>query len=177
MEQQEIIIRISKTKILGLFGLSLCFVILGIWIAFYAPDVKVEILNSDLLKKSVGFLSILFFGFMGVLILKKLFENKIAIRISSEGIYEYSTVINNGLIKWENIEKIEPIKVYTQKFIRIIVNNPQDFISRQKNILIRKNIQVSQNKYGSPIQISTNGLNISFDELYNLLNEEFKKRK
>ena len=67
----------------------------------------VEILNNNIFRKSTGFISIIFFGGMGILITKKLFENKYGIKINDEGIYDNSTYINSGLIKWENIERIE----------------------------------------------------------------------
>ncbi|MDA1345431.1 MAG: hypothetical protein O3A07_07910 [Bacteroidetes bacterium] len=114
---------------------------------------------------------------MGILIAKKLFENKYGIKINDEGIYDNSTSINSGLIKWENIESIEKSKVVNQNFIRVIVNNPNEFIERQTNFLIRKNVETNIKKFGSPIQISANGLKIGFNELYELITEEFNKRK
>lgn len=177
MKMEEKIIEISKIKIIGLIGLSLIFVLLGIWIAYYAPIVNIEILNNNIFRKSIGFLSIIFFGGMGILIAKKLFENKYGIKINDEGIYDNSTSINSGLIKWENIESIEKSKVVNQNFIRVIVNNPNDFINRQKNILTRKNVETNFKKFGSPIQISTNGLKIKFEELYEIMTSELNKRK
>jgi hypothetical protein len=174
---QDKIIKISKLKILGLVGLSLLFVLLGMWLAFYAPFSNVEFLNNPLLRKSIGLLSVIFFGLMGALLSKKLFENTYGLKITDEGIYDHSTSIHSGLIRWENIEHIELNKVFNQKFIRIKVNNPQDFIERQKNILRRKNVEVNFKTYGSPIQISANALKIGCNELYDLLVEEMNKRK
>jgi hypothetical protein len=114
---------------------------------------------------------------MGVLISKKLFENKYGIKINDDGIYDNSTSINSGLIKWENIERIEKSKVMNQNLIRVIVNNPIDFIDRQKNVLARKNVETNFKKFESPIQISTNGLKIKFEDLYELMISELKKRK
>ena len=174
---EEKIIEISKIKIIGLFGLSLMFVLIGIWTAFYAPIVNVEILNNNIIRKSIGLLSIIFFGGMGILLAKKLFENKYGIKINEEGIYDNSSSLNSGLIKWENIERIEKSKVVNQNFIRIIVNNPNDFVDRQKNILKRKNVEINFKNFGSPIQISTNTLNIKFEELYGIMISELNKRK
>ncbi|WP_274474582.1 STM3941 family protein [Mangrovimonas aestuarii] len=174
---EEKIIEISKIKIIGLIGLSLIFVLLGIWIAYYAPIVEIEILNNNIFRKSIGFLSIIFFGIIGIIISKKLFENKYGIKINDNGIYDNSTSINSGLIRWENIERIEKSKVVNQNFIRVIVNNPNEFIGRQTSLLKRKNVETNFKKFGSPIQISANGLKIGFNELYELITEEFNKRK
>jgi len=177
MRTNEIIIKISRIKIIGLILLSMLFVVLGIWIAFYAPIVESGFLNNVVFRKSVGVLSILFFGAMGILISKKLFQDDYGIKINDNGIYDNSTTINSGLIKWENIEKIEKSRVVNQNFIRVIVNNPTDFIDRQKNMLTRKNVETNFKRFGSPIQISTNGLKIGFNELCDVMTNELNKRK
>lgn len=174
---EEKTIEISKVKLTGLIGLSLLFVMLGIWIAYYAPIVEIEIFNNNILRKVIGLLSIIYFGIMGILIAKKLFENKYGIKINDEGIYDNSTILYSGLIKWENIESIEKSKVLNQKFIRIIVNNPNDFINRQKNILKRKNVEINIKKFGSPIQIATNSLKIQCEELSEIMTSQLDKRK
>ncbi len=177
MEQKEIIIETRKSKIFGLIVLSAMFVLFGIWIAFYLPKTDVSFLNSEVLRKTVGFSSILFFGLMGILISKKLFEEKVGLKVCDDGIYDNSAAIASGLIKWENIERIEKNRVFNQSFIRIYVDNPEHFINRHNSLLARKNIELNFKKYGSPIQISTSVLNIKFDELFNLLNRELKKRR
>ena len=45
---EEKIVEISRKKIIGLIGLSLLFVLIGIWVAFYAPIVNFEILNNNM---------------------------------------------------------------------------------------------------------------------------------
>lgn len=167
----------SKIKSIKLILFSIIFVGLGIWIAFFAPEVNIRFLNNPIIQKSIGIVSILIFGYAGILIFKKLLENKYGIKISENGIYDNSSSIDIGLIKWENIERIEKNKVFNQKFIRIIVNNPNDFIERQKNILMRKSIETNYKKYGSPIQISANSLKIRFEELYDLMSKELSTRK
>jgi hypothetical protein len=74
---------------------------------------------------------------------------------------------------WQNWKR----KVVNYHFIRVIVNNPNEFIDRQKNILVRKNVETNFKKFGSPIQISTNGLKIKFEELYELMTNELNERK
>jgi hypothetical protein len=61
---------VRALKILGLIVLFLLFLVLGIWIAFYAPIIKLKILNNNIFRKSIGFLSIVFFGVIGILISK-----------------------------------------------------------------------------------------------------------
>jgi len=177
MKKEEIIIEKNKIRMIFLILPSLIFVGLGIWIAFFAPELNIKLLNGEIVKKIIGLLSIGFFGFAGILVTKKLLDNKYGIKISEKGIYDNSSAINAGLIKWDNIERIERSKVMNQKFIRVVVNNPEEFINRQKNILMRKNVESNFKLFGSPIQISTNTLKIGFDELFDLINDELVERK
>ena len=177
MKNEEIVIETSKTKVLGLIGLSVLFVFLGVWMVFYAPKVNVEFLNNEILRTSTGILSIVIFGITGILFSKKLIGNKYGIMISNEGVYDNSTSVNSGLIKWSNIERIEQRKVLHQRFIQIIVDNPEHFIEKHTNILTRKSVESTFKKYGSPIQISTNALKIGFEELFDVLGSELRERK
>ena len=52
---EEKIIEISKIKIVGLIGLSLIFVLLGIWITYYAPIVEIEMLNNNIFWSNGNF--------------------------------------------------------------------------------------------------------------------------
>lgn len=177
MADKEIIIEKDKIRMIILMLPSLIFVGLGIWIAFFAPELNTNLLNGQILKKIIGLLSIAFFGFGAILILKKLFDNKYGIKISQKGIYDNSSALNAGLIKWENIERIERRKVINKRFIRVVVNNPEEFIERHKNKLLRKNAESNFKLFGSPVHINTNTLNIGFEELFDLINDELEKRK
>jgi len=44
-------------------------------------------------------------------------------------------------------------------------------------MLTRKSVETNFKKFGSPIQISTNGLKIKFEELYEIMISELNKRK
>lgn len=177
MIENEIIIEKDRVRMIVLMLPSLMFVGLGIWIAFFAPELNIKSLNGELVKKTIGLLSIGFFGLGVILILKKLLDNKYGVKISQKGIYDNSSALNAGLIKWENIERIERSKVMNRKYIRVVVNNPEEFIERQKNNRMRKIIESNFKLFGSPIHIYTNTLEIRFKELFDLINDELAKRK
>jgi hypothetical protein len=177
MKKEEIIIEKNKIRMIFLILPSLIFVGLGIWIAFFAPELNIKLLNGEIVKKIIGLLSIGFFGFAGILVTKKLLDNKYGIKISEKGIYDNSSAINAGLIKWDNIERIECRKVMSRKYIKVVVNNPEDYIKKQKNDRIKKMIESNFKIYGSPIHIYTNNLNMRFKDLFELINVELVKRK
>ncbi|MDX6748147.1 STM3941 family protein [Polaribacter sp. PL03] len=177
MKKEEIIIKKDRFRMIILMLPSLIFVVLGFWIAFLAPELNLELVNGQIIKMVIGLLSITFFGFGVILILKKFLDNKYGIKISQEGIYENSSAQNIGLIKWENIERIEAQKVMNRKYIRVIVDNPEEFIKKQNNSLVRKILESNFKRFDSPIQIYTNTLEITFKELFDLINNELTKRK
>ena len=177
MKTKDTVIKFSKIKTLGLLSISLIFVTFGIWIAFFAPEVSLEFLNNEVFRKSIGFLSILFFGGMAILISKMLFENKWGIKIDENGIYDTSNLFMFGLIPWENINQIVKKRVFTEKIILIEVDNPNEYIDKQKNFFFRMGAKMNNKKYGSPIIISANALKIRYATLFTALKNEYDKRK
>ena len=170
---KNIEISLSKTKMfLMLFG-CIVFVIAGIcFMTNPAKYVSVIFRNSTFIFIA-GLVSILFFGFIAYHITKKIFQTNIGLIINDEGIIDNSGGSSLGMIYWKDIEAIDAFKVVHQKFIRIIVKNPNDYIERQTNLTKRKVAMANYKAYKSPIQISANTLKIKFDELYKLLQNKF----
>jgi hypothetical protein len=57
------------------------------------------------------------------------------------------------------------------------VKNPEYYIEKRKNGLVKKAMEMNYLKYGSPITIISNSLDYKFLELEKLLISELKKRK
>lgn len=57
------------------------------------------------------------------------------------------------------------------------VINPQEYIDGQPSRVKRKMLELNYKWYGAPVGISANGLRISFEELLQLVTEEFKDFK
>ena len=165
---KEIKIQNNKTKKIILMIPSLIFVLLGIWFVFFPTEIEIKI---------IGFISISFGGFGIYMVSKNILSHKHPLKISQEGIYYNSYGMKTGLIKWENIEKIELRKVWNRKYIKVVVNNPDEYIKRQKNNRIQKLMESYFKSSGSPIHIYTNPLDISFDSLFNLINNVLQKEQ
>src|SRR6185437_9658806 len=90
-----------------------------------------------------GLAGILFFGFVGFYLFKKLFDKKPGLIISNEGIVDNSGGLSAGFIPWSDIKEIKETIIANQKFISVIVKNPQHYIDRQstrfKRWLMEKN--------------------------------------
>ena len=174
---EQVIIPLSKTRILWLFLLSLLFVVLGLWFLLSPPDIKHPILGNSQLIFLTGLSSAFFFSIMAVMYLKKLFQRSPGIIINSEGITDNSSGVAAGFIKWDDLEKISVMELRKQKLLMLYVHNPQYYISRQRNAIKRKIMQINHKSFATPISISTNGLHCKFDELYDLVDQYMSHRQ
>jgi hypothetical protein len=73
--------------------------------------------------------------------------------------------------------EIKETKVVNQTFINLIVKNPQAYIDRQTNTIKRILMQKNYDSYGTVIAISTNGLQIDYQELKETLDKKFLEFK
>lgn len=179
---KQIEIPLSKIKMILMFIGALAFIAIGMWFIIDPPEMSYRsgrraiFGNPDFLF-IIGVISILFFGFVAVFIFKKLFDKKAGLIINQKGIVDNSSGLSIGLILWSDIQGIETIKVNNQKFIMLILKNPQNYLDKVTNKLKRKGMEVNCKWYGSPISISANTLQINHKDLYTLLSEKMKQYK
>lgn len=174
---ERIEIPLSKSKMtLALLG-SLAFVAIGFWFVISPPKINSALFGNPVLIFLAGIGSIVVFGLFGVLGLKKITDKKPGLVIDETGITDNASVTAAGHISWSDITEIRTSQVFSQKFLTIMVRNPNEYIERQTNSLKRKNLQVSFNSNGSPINISANTLKCNFDELKNTLQTQFEQNR
>lgn len=176
-KNEKIEIPLSKTKLsLMLLG-SIAFVVGGIWMVAN-PNVFATSYRptNPAFVFGVGLVSIIFFGVCLVNIVKKLFDCVPGLVITENGIYDNSGAVSVGLILWNDILELRTANVFRQKFIIVIVNNPEQYINAQTRPLNKMGLRRNYRSCGSPISISANALKINFDELYQLLESELKNR-
>lgn len=177
---ETIEIALSKAKIIVMLLAALMFVALGCWFIINPPVIDNIFWGDPLKLKVIGYASVLFFGLCFLLLLPKIKGNKPGLVIDKNGFTDYSSAITPGQILWSEIEKIGVIEMHKQKLIMLYVKDPAAIIERQTNGLKRKIMQLNYNMYGAPVSISTNGLKISIDKLFELLvecNEQSKGSK
>lgn len=173
----QIEIPLSKKKMTLILLGSIVFVGLGIWFIINPSKISNPIFSNSTLISIVGFVSILFFGLIAVLIFRKLSDKNAGLIINHQGIIDNSSGISAGLVLWTDIEEIRTIQVANQKFLMFVVKNPQEYINKITNPIKRKGMEMNYKNYGSPINISANSLQINFDELYSLLTKKLKEHK
>jgi hypothetical protein len=168
----EKIIELSKIKVLLLIIGSCAFVAIGLWM-LQMDSAEIEAqrrFNSPLFVYGLGTLSIVFFGLCGAFGIKKLFDRKPGLVLSSAGILDNSSGVSAGLIPWSEITGFSVLQVQKQKILIVGVADPEKYIEiggSLKRVLNRANLKMC----GSPIAITSNSLKIGFDELLDSCNQ------
>ena len=127
------------------------------------------LLRLPYVKNGIAIAGILFFGLSVFILFKKLISKNVALIISDKGIVDNASAATVGLIPWNDIVEIATTKVMKQEFLTLKVRNPEEYIARQRNVLLRKTMQLNFKNYGSPIQISANNLKSSISEIRNII--------
>ena len=170
-------IALSKVKlILALLG-SIVFVLLGFWLIVNPGRFESTVFSNHTFIFVAGILATAFFGFCGFYISKKLADPKPGLIIDHKGITDNTSGISAGFIPWSDIKEFKTAQVINQKFIMVIVYNPENYIERQTNSIKKNAVTINYRSYGSPVSISANALKCNFSELERILQTEFEKNK
>lgn len=163
----EVVINLSKTKVVFFILGSLGFVILGLWLLVPGSAGAGSNFSKGMIF-AVSVACVLFFGLILIYSLKKFFDKDPGLVINEEGIFDNSSAIAAGQINWSEIEDIAITTVNSQNFLTVMVNRPEKYMntgSRVKDMANKANMKF----YGSPINISANALNTGFQDLEDTL--------
>lgn len=172
--RQEIVIPLSKQKLILMTIGALIFVGLGILFVINPEKYTSSIMRNPTIIFISGLASISFFGLCAPFIFKKLWDKSPGLIITEQGIYDNSSGVSAGQILWTDIQNIAVLKIHRQRLIMLQVKNPQDYIDKQKSGFKRKMMTMNHKMYGTPLSITSNGLKISFDELFSTLTDKLE---
>lgn len=167
MTTGQLVVPLSKTKLILLISGAVGFVALGVWLWSIA---EYQTRYNPLYMKAVAVTSAGFFGVCGIYGFVKLFDTAPGLIIDSEGIVDNSSGVSAGRIPWREIRGITVTSLKGQKFLTFEVENPQKYVERG-NFLKHQLNAVNLKYFGSPIQIAANSLQIRFDELHKIVVE------
>jgi len=174
--QDEKIIALSKNKLILLVAGSCVFVAFGLWmLSISAAEIESHRrYNDPLFVHGFGLIAALFFGSCGAFGIKKLFDKKPGLVFNSIGIIDNSSGVSAGLIPWSEISGFDIYEVHKQKMLVIFLKNPEKYIE-MGNTIKRHINKVNFKLCGSPIVITSNALQINFDELLKFSSEYMVK--
>ena len=174
---EDVEIKLSKSKLSLMAIGSIAFIVSGVNFALSPSRFVSSLFRSPSMIFISGITAIIFFSFVGYYLLKKLFDKTPGLIISDKGIVDNSGALSAGFIPWSDIKGIKETIVAKQKFITVVVRNPQFYIHRQPTRLKRWLMKRNYQWFGSAIGISANGLKYNYDELKALIQTEFEKYK
>lgn len=142
------------------------FVGLGLWMggAFGPPPSSRN--RPDVVVFALGWISVAFFGFCGVMAVKRLFDTSVQLQIGPPGIYWASW--SDKTIPWSEITDVTTSSIKGQKMIVLHLRRPACFPRRGSAGMFASadRIFASANRIltGGNIAIPLTGMNRSFDE-------------
>ena len=158
--EDRTVIPLNKKKILLLFLGCLVAVAGAIWM----------ITKGDII---IGWVVLILPGLAVVFLLFKLSDMKPGLIVNKAGLINNSSGIAAREVLWSDVCDMAVFESKSTKMVFLNVHNPEQYIDREKNVLVRFILRQNFNMYGSPIGISTVGLKISFDELLDILNRYY----
>ena len=176
----ETVIELSKTKMALLLLASCAFVAAGAWLlTLDAAAIRSDrsfrfFFNEPLFAYGLGVLSILFFGFCGVVAVRKMFDKKPGLVLNSSGVFDNASGASARLIPWPDVVGYEVIEIQGQKMLIIQVGDPRKYIDRGGPMRRALN-RASYKMGGGTISIPSNTLKIDFPELVALFDQYRRK--
>jgi len=168
---ETLVIPLSRTKIVALLVGAIALVGLSLWLWTVADG---HSRFHPLLMKATSVAGVAFFGLCALYTCVKIFDRKPGLVIDKEGIEDNSSAVAAGRIPWHQIVGIRLGEIHRQRFLIIDVVDPRPYLDRC-GFFKRMLISESLNMTGSPISISSNTLDISFDDLQRALVAGFQR--
>jgi hypothetical protein len=168
MTSEKIEFSQSNKIVILMLLMSIIIVITGIWCVIEPYGSS---RYSPLTIRVSGIVNVLIFVFYGVMCIKKLFDKNAGFIVDSSGITDKSSG-SVGYIPWKDIIGI---KTFSKHWIVISVNNPREYINRQKKLYRKKILEENYNNHGSPIVLNTMFWNCKHLELERILKEQYKR--
>jgi hypothetical protein len=173
----KIIIPLSKRKALVAWGGSTVFVVVG-YLMFIHPENFMSIIVRNIaIVKSVGAMSMIFFGCCFIAILLKLLDSKPGLTIDDTGITFNTSALGVGTVEWNDIIRVTEKQVVSTRLLILNVRNPLKYINERKNFLSKQAFKMNYKTYGSPVVIFPGSLQLNFDSLKKLIEKELRKRQ
>jgi hypothetical protein len=162
----ERVIALSRSKLILTIAGGLVMAGAGVWFLVASNDSSLVTTVGRFVPPwfihGLGLVAALFFGGVAVYAIRKSFDTKPGLTLSSAGLVDNSSAVAAGFIPWSEV--VGTYQLHRQKMLVVHVADAGKYIERgsaMKRALNRANAGMC----GSPIVISSHALQIPFDEL------------
>jgi hypothetical protein len=157
------VIPLKKSKLIRIAVIAAVFVAIGIFLMF----------TGDVVALLIGMASVLFFGTILTFGIRKLFDRKPGLIVTSGYIEDNASGVAAGRIPWSEIRDVSITTMNAQPFLTIHVADPEKYVDRG-GVLKRTMNRANLKYFGSPIHIPATTLDIDFDDLATLVEHRFR---
>lgn len=170
-DKDLIMIELSKWKLALIVAAALAFVALGVWmLGLENKAVHGSQFDDPEAVVFLAWLSIVFFGICGIFGLKKMISNRPGVVLTPQGFWDNSSGVAPGIVPWSDVSGISEYQMQSQRFVSVMLKDPEEYVNRG-NTLKRMANRANLKLCGTPINISSNSLKISYDDLLELFQE------
>ena len=173
-DSESLEISTDKSKVISIILISIAFIVVGFWFVFSFATMQNRF--SPLLIQILGVASILFFGLTLFYTIPKYFDKSPGLIFTNNGIIDNTNGTSVGLIEWNDIAEIKIIEIWKTKAVLLLTDKPEKYIERASSSqakIMRANLKL----YGTPLCITPQTLKIDFEDLYDLILEEYYLNK
>lgn len=167
----------SKKKSFLLLICSLLFVLGGIYMFINAENFTGFRARSSLFIRVIGIASILFFGLGIYVSIRQLLVKRLILLIDKKGVNVDPEKSLTDCIQWKNINGFSELKIKNQKIVIIDIDNSDYWIEKEENGIRKRLMKFNINNYGSPFNLSANSMQMNYEELIEVLNDNLGKYK
>lgn len=171
MNGNRIEIFVSKKRFLQFTLCGICLIALALFVLSISEEQQEF---PPLVAEITAYLLILLFVPSLMYILYRLSDDTPAITIDPAGITDNSSATSAGFIPWREIKEFQIKTIYSTPLLGIILRDPEDF-HRSANPISRFLCRLNHRIFKSSYMITTNALDIEFDEFVELVRSYHQK--
>ncbi len=169
---QEVFIGVNKKKLrmqATIFGV---FAILSIILFWGLGDNQDYV--SPTVFKAIGSGFTVIFILTGAAKAKKLKDKSAGLLINNKGITDTSSDISIGQIFWKDVIEVDRASSLKHQLLLINVKNENNYVKNAKNTAISRLLRQNIRLYKTPVAINSSNLELSLEEILDIIND-FKK--
>jgi hypothetical protein len=140
---------------------GITFVSIGIYFILNAGKFEYPIMIRIL-----GAISVFFIGATCYLLIKRLLGKIPGLILNNDGFFDNIGNTSGEFIRWSDVKSVSVKEIDGEKRIMILIKNPEELIAKQVDEAKKNDMQAEYNQYGTPVTLSSSGLRISFEELW-----------
>lgn len=162
--KEQTVIYLSKTNPIFMLIGGITFMSVGIYFIINAGKFEYPVLIQILAS-----ISILFIGAACYLSIKRLFRKTPGLIMDKTGLFDNIGNTAGEFILWSDVKSVSVKEIDGEKRIMIHIKDPDQFISKQVDETKKKIMQTDNDTYGTPVTLTSSGLQISFEELWDIV--------